>query len=267
MNLAIYIDDSGTHDEAGLQRQSEIATVAGYAGKEESWVKFRKDWGDLLHKYSIPRLHYTELCHASKAAESGKPTSQEGNLYRGWTKQECDKFLLECANVAAAGSKIPVAGDVNTRGYVEYVKAVPQDSIGPPYVNALSQFYQAALGQIRKQWPNVRGPITFWFDQNQDLQWQAAIHQVHRSFERVYEKALPRIGGFGFGNCRDSYYYGLQAADLLAGRLRQLTRREAGYDPKRGLITDLDRILFGKFFGRNQPVTIAELLTRHSWGE
>src|ERR1039457_211121 len=117
MNLAIYADESGTHDKAGSLPQSEVVVMAGYAGKKESWIKFIRNWNAVLNKYGVTRLHFTQLQFASNIVKGGGSVRQKGNPYRGWSKHQCEDFLLDCAKVAAAGSRLPVGADFDTRRY------------------------------------------------------------------------------------------------------------------------------------------------------
>lgn len=262
MNLAIYADESGTHDKAGSLPQSEVAVMAGYVGKKESWIKFLRDWYAALNKYGVKRFHFTQLQFASKIAEGGGSVYQKGNPYFRWSKQQCEDFLLDCAKVASAGSRLPVGADFDTRRYSQ--STIPEPlRMENPHAGAVWMFYESALEQVKAKWPNARGPITFCFDQTDDPKWQIALQTVHGSFRRIYEKALPRIGGITFGDSRDPDYYGLQAADLLAGRLRQLTRLILNYDPAQDVpMSELDRILFGKFGVAN----MREILSRRNGG-
>ena len=116
MNLVLYADESGTHDRTGNQPQSQVAVMAGYVARCESWIKFHRDWGALLKKYSVPYFHFTELQFARRVVEkSGTPIhSQHKNPYLGWSAQKCSDFLMDAAGLIAGGSRIPVCGDADT---------------------------------------------------------------------------------------------------------------------------------------------------------
>ena len=130
-----------------------------------------------------------------------------------------------------------------------------------PPAGAVWMFYETALRQIKTQWPTARGPIVFCFDQPDNREWLTEAHLVHCEFERAYEKKLPRIGGIHFGDKKKPENYGLQAADLYAGRLRELARLILKYDPAQDVpLTELDSVLFGRF----RVKSMREVLLRRS---
>jgi hypothetical protein len=247
VNLAIYADESGTHDKAGVQPQSQVSVVAGFVAKANSWLVFQRYWADILEKYKAPYFHYTELQFALRIAgntvASERQKRKNPYLRLGWSKQKCEDFLLECAKIAMSGSKIPVGGDFETRGYAERLKSIPKQlqENNPPAL-ALHPFYVTTLETILCHWPELDGPITFCFERN--LDWQHAIIDVHNK----YKKQWPRIVGPVFGDKEESLFYGLQAADLLAGTVRQLARYKLNYDPiPVGSLSEVNRIFCEKF--------------------
>ena len=248
VNLVIYADESGTHGgKTGAQPNSEVATVAGYAGKADSWVKFRRDWKSVLKKHHADYFHYSPLRYALKAAERGRSVSQKGNPYRGWSKNRAEGFLVDCAGVAAAGNRLPVGVDFDTRGYSQ--STIPEHlRMANPPAGTVWMFYETAMRQIKKHWPTARGPIAFCFDRTDNREWLIEAQLIHYEFERAYAKKLPRIGGISFEDKKQPENYGLQAADLYAGRLRELARLSLKYDQAQDMpLTELDSILFGRF--------------------
>jgi hypothetical protein len=117
-----------------------------------------------------------------------------------------------------------------------------------PPAGAVWMFYETALRQIKKQWPLARGPIAFCFDRTDNREWLMEAQLIHCEFEHAYAKKLPRIGGISFEDKKQPENYGLQAADLYAGRLRELARLSLKYDQAQDMpLTQLDSILFGRF--------------------
>jgi hypothetical protein len=261
VNLVIYADESGTHGgKTGSQPQSEVATVAGYAGKVDSWVKLRRDWKAILDKNHVDYFHYSPLRYAIKVAGLGRIVSQKGNPYRGWSKSQSEDFLLDCARVAAAGNRLPVGVDFDTRGYSQSMIPERLRMANPP-AGAVWMFYETALRQIKKQWPMARGPIAFCFDRTDNREWLMEAQLIHCEFEHAYAKKLPRIGGISFEDKKQPENYGLQAADLYAGRLRELARLMLKYDPEQDMpLTELDSVLFGKF----RVKSMRDVLSRRS---
>ena len=253
VTLAIYADESGTHHRMGSLPQSEVAVVGGYVGREDSWVTFKRDWEAILRKFdSVPCFHYTQLQFACRQAERPGtwPPGQRGNPYQGWPKQKCEDFLRECARVAASGGRFPAIGYFDTRLWAEQA---PNQQREYPYEEIVRWFYGAALDTIRIEWPKLHGPIAFCFDQTQDPKWRTAIMNAHCSHKNINARIAPMT----FGDKRDACCYGLQAADLIVGRIRQLSRGVLQYDKiSEDSLSELDQILFSKYGAR----TYKELL-------
>src|ERR1035437_6451841 len=153
VNLVIYADESGIHGgKTGSQPHSEVATVAGYAGKVESWVKLQRDWKAILDKHHVDYFHYSPLRYALRVAERGHSVSQKRNPYCGWSKSQAEDFLLDCARVAAAGNRLPVGADFDTRGYSQ--STIPEHlKLAHPPAGAVWAFYETAMPQIKRRWP------------------------------------------------------------------------------------------------------------------
>lgn len=112
MKIIVYADESGTHDQTGTQPGSEVAVIAGYVAKVDSWIKFCKDWGAVLKKHNAPYFHFREFAEASSVVRGKREASSQfkNNPYFGWEIDRLDNFLFDLAEVAAAGSKVPVGG-------------------------------------------------------------------------------------------------------------------------------------------------------------
>jgi len=253
MNLVIYADDSGTHDLDGVLPQSQVTTIGGYVGKSDSWLKLSREWKKALRDHSAPYFHFTELQYAENCRGAIPPHKR--NPYTGWTPEQCQAFRLACAKIAASGNRIPVCGDWNTKAVAE---DLPKEYKSNSRASVVWLFYDAARDTIKVKWPKLQGPITVCFDHTQNPDWRNAIFDVHGWFKNKYG----RFGIIGFGDKNiDINCHGLQAADLIAGRLRQLTRIIQDYDPMPGdSLSELDSILFSKF----GPKNLQELLARRS---
>ena len=244
MQLILYADESGTHDKTGMQPGSEVAVIAGYAAKVDSWRKFCKDWHEVLQKYSAPYFHFSEFAEASSVTRRirSAPSHHHNNPYFDWKIEQLDRFLLELARVAASGSKVPVGGYVDTRGYAQYLEQNTSESLKNPYEGGAWWFYDSAVSTIGAKWPKLQGPMDFFFDQTDDAEWRNAITNVHHH----WKKRISRIKAISFADKKD--HYPLQAADMVAYRLRQIAGKYCKYDPKvPNSIPELDRLLFGQF--------------------
>ena len=231
--------------------------IAGYAAKTDSWIRFRKDWQSILKKYSVPYFHFREFADASAVARNIRSATSRhaNNPYFGWRIERLDGFLLELARVVAAGSKVPVGGYVDTRRYAEHVKRTPEEQQINPHQGCIWWFYESVIDTVKSKWPGLQWPMTFVFDQTENVEWRNAIAHVHNS----YQKRNSRIRGIAFADKKKMENYPLQAADMLAYHLRQIAGKYCKYDRKLpDSLPKFDRILFGKYgkeqFGELFPV-------------
>ncbi len=241
MKVIVYADESGTHDKAGRLPGSEVAVIAGYAGKVDGWIKFCKDWQAILKKYSAPYFHFREFADASAVARDIRPaTSQhKKNPYYGWTHESLDNFFRDLAKIAAGGSKEKVGGYVDTQRYAEFLKDNPNKQIRNPQEGSVWMFYEAMIETVNSKWPNFRWPISVFFDQSENDEWRNAITKVHLSFRKVHSRLKEITFADKIDQCP------LQAADMLAYRLRQIGSKHCGYDKQiPDSMPEFDRILF-----------------------
>jgi hypothetical protein len=245
VKIVVYADESGTHDKTGNLPGSEVATFAGFAAKVESWIKFRKDWQAILKKYSAPYFHFSEWADASAVARNTRPaTSQHTkNPYYGWPIDRLDNFFLELAEVAAAGSKVKVGGYVDTQRLAEFLNRNPKEPPSNPHEGCVWWFYESVFEAVKSKWPHLQEPMSFFYDRSGNDEWINAITKVHRS----YQKVDSRIKEIAFADKKEPLHVALQAADMLAYRLRQIAAKYRQYDKRiPDSIPPFDRALFRK---------------------
>jgi hypothetical protein len=173
------------------------------------------------------------------------PTSQhQKNPYYGWKIDKLNQLLLELAKVSAAGRKVKAAGYIDTKRYAEFVKQNPNAPLNEnPNEGSIWQFYESLLPAIWKAWPTLSGPISFFFDQTENADWRNAIDRIHFSYQK---KVDSRVKELTFADKKIAPHYPLQAADMLAYRLRQIGAKFCHYDDDiPDQLPEFDRILFG----------------------
>jgi hypothetical protein len=246
VKIVVYADESGTHDKSGKEKGSEVAAFGGFAAKVDSWIRFRKDWQAVLEKYSATYFHFREWSDASAVARNVRSATSEHkkNPYYGWTIDRIDDFYLELAKVANAGSKLKLGGNVDTRRYAERLKQNQKEPYSNPHEACVWWFYEAVVGDVKAKWPRLQEPMSFFYDQG-DPAWQNAIIKIHHA----YQKVNSRIKEIAFADKKDPLHSPLQAADMLASRLRQIAAKYRQYDKQvPASLSPFDRALFGKDF-------------------
>lgn len=244
LKISIYADESGTHDPTGDQPGSQFPIIAGYAARRCDWVNFCCKWKAVLDKYRAPYFHSRELRAAKAAVENNKKETRElkKNPYYGWKLKRINDFLIELAKVAAAGKKIPIAGAIRIPAFNRIKAKLEIDNpekiqLGTdPYKYCMGEFFRVYHKETWLQWGEFKWPVTFFFDQNDNPEWQAALHEVFGAFQ----KKDSRMKEIVFANKKDAPHLPLQAADMLAYRIRQNAQNLSDNTFE---LEELDRIL------------------------
>lgn len=237
VKIAIYADESGTHDKTGALDGSQVAIVAGFAADVRTWGRLCNDWQVVLRKYTARYFHFYDFAEASRVARGGRRDSTyQWNPYRGWKLEKLDAFLFALARIAGSGNKAYLGGQFDTKGF--HATGLPGDA----HEGCINWFYESAVIEMKLKWPNLQKPVSFFFDQTDDERWQRTILSVHNS----RRKANPIIGEITFADKK--LHYPLQAADMLAYRMRQISSKYYGHDLKlpHG-VPKLDQRLFEGF--------------------
>ena len=83
-------------------------TVAGFVSTEKKWLRFEREWNDVLTKYEVPYLHMKEFAHSVRA-------------FDGWKGQEDKRksLLIELIKVAKKGVRKGFVVSVRLQDYDE----------------------------------------------------------------------------------------------------------------------------------------------------
>jgi hypothetical protein len=249
VSIVVYADDSGTHDRTGKQPGSRVAIAAGFAAPIDEWVKFRKDWQAVLTKYDAPYFHFKEWAVASAIVRKKRPTFREflkTNPYAGWKLKKLDDFLYALAAIAGDGNKIPIVGNFHVARHHRIMSELKL-KVGPipydnnPYNYCLNDFYRSFIQEVEIQWPGVNDPVTFIFDQTNKREWLNAIHDGFA----FYQAKDARFKDLAFGARKDARHLPLQAADMVAYLVRQVTEKHVlGTLAQEKEIPPLERLVF-----------------------
>lgn len=220
MNVIVYADESGIHDPAGKEPHSSVTIVAGYAAFGDSWEAFARKWHVVLYKY-----HGTErerYFHFSEFVDFKHRAADPMWLYYGWSPEKRHDYLMELATVAGDFHGILIAGALDNAAFQEKREALRLESpnLSKDEISKLvwiRQFFISFHLELDRCWPSLSAPINFVFDQSTDREWTHAITDVYDDC-RAQDK---RLVGIEFWDSK--LYPPLQAADMIAYRLRQTT--------------------------------------------
>jgi uncharacterized protein DUF3800 len=187
--IKIFIDESGTHDNA------DVVTVAAYAGRQKAWRKWSKEWK--VAKKPINVVHAVEAANLK-------------GEFEGWSREERDelakKVLPVIANNRLAGAVIGLNMKefrLATEGREDLHK-----SLGNPYTTCFHWLVQSLLELLKHN--KKTESLKFIHEQN-DYQGEAKS-----AFEFISKNANPNAVPMKLIFGAKQEQMPLQAADILA---------------------------------------------------
>lgn len=250
MKLVAYVDESGTDGN------SAVFIVGGIVAMREEWANFCKSWQYVLNKHSAPYFHFREWADASAVIRGRRPPNSGflKNPYKTWSQVKLDEFLIELAQVAVSDGRLVVGGYVPPNQFIRLRDAQPkgetQTTMSPEEI-CLSYFFDSVVSTISQERRVLkRQGISFFFDHTEVAQWKSIIHngyefscKKHRQFKSitiVSEGLRERVKN------GDTEFLPLQAADMVAHRMRQQMENLANLDFTGPTWDKLDNILFDR---------------------
>jgi hypothetical protein len=223
MGLTIYADESGTHDEAGIQQGAEIAVVGGFLARTEHWDRFTEKWIDVLDEYKVPAFHMAEF------VDERRGPKKAGWPYKGWSRDKRDRFISALIEVARDNTIIGICGAVSVKDYDEVVPDWLKKETQHPYHFSLQCFFDNVITALHESLPLMLLPwehIAFSFEQQEEFE-KKAIELFHLIKKRDTDNRMGSIAFVPKGKFRAH-----EAADLFVYRMRKvITRKLAGKEP------------------------------------
>jgi Protein of unknown function (DUF3800) len=217
--ILVYADESGTHDESGLLKHSAFPVIAGFAARKSSWNTFCIQWNAVLNAYGVDYFHAHELKYAESVLAGNFPITPDmaknHYLSRNWDIPTIQSFRKKLTKIAASGNKIPIAGAVSIPKYV--ANKTPEWN-QYPYSYAMDHFFSVYFYETKLQWGEFKSDVSFFFDQNNKELWKSNFEDVFSKWQRTDK----RICAMAYADKKKYVNFPLQAADLLAHRIRQL---------------------------------------------
>ena len=241
MNLVAYADESGSH----VGPDSELFIVAGLVGLREDWAKFCAEWQGVLSEFSVPHFHFREWSAASAVArnERSPDSGFKKNPFCNWDQPRLDGLLFKLASVAASGNKIIVGGYVPANQLREDKLSGFVTTKDGPRELCVSHFFDSVTTTInrhRKPWKSLR--ISFIFEhQETNAEWEKILRTGFYASRDKNRKFRDIATGY------KEDHLPLQAADMIAYRLRQRIEKHVKLDFSDTAWPKLDNILFKSF--------------------
>ena len=249
MKVVAYVDESGCHDRTGRLEGSSVAVMTGFVALRDEWAEFCPKWQSVLNKHDAQFFHFYDWSTASRVLRNIiKPPSRFlSNPYKDWTLAKLDDFFYELAEIAGSGDKIIAGGYVYTADFHKS-KSVAKNPLsvpggGDPYRFLAEKFFEDLPHDIQVAWPHWKEPIAIFYDEP-DPAWMKVIFQSYAK----HKKKDARIAELSFADKKD--HLPLQAADLLAYRIRQVAENQRDGKLQLTPVPKLDKLIWKTMFDK-----------------
>ena len=166
--IKVYADESGTHDETGQEKGSEVPVVAGFFAPADYWVRFCGEWQSALNNYKVPHFHNKELGFHQRL----KPN----NPCYGWDNDRVIDFRYDLAMVAGSEA-IPIGGLYHAKKHHEL------GFNGNPFELAFQLFFNDFCEAMNSHKLGFAERVLFVFDSNENKKWKKSLHKIYKMFE------------------------------------------------------------------------------------
>jgi hypothetical protein len=193
-------------DDSGSDRQGPIFVLAGYVSTVNRWKDFSDAWDGALKSGPRP-LPYFKMQHAA--------FSNKG-VFKGWTKSERDKKIMELANIVKSYAMFGVCAALWWDEFAAVQKKYPHYPINP---YSLLFNYTMFLAITHVMHLKLEETIDFVFDE-QGQDGRVAYQSYEFAKVTIPSGMLQYIAGPP-SHKSDRIVLPLQAADMLAWQSRR----------------------------------------------
>jgi hypothetical protein len=212
--LTVYVDDSGTHNEA------RVAAAACCVSSVSEWGTFNRKWREVECREAFRHFHMSAFAACRRDewcrdCRDGK-TSEEEHPWRSWSSNKRERVITKLVNIVYKYIQVGFGWAIIKEDYNDLVAPPLRDKTGEPYTYA----FACCGGQIKKwrDYRKITQPMEYVFDliPHKEKETQIATLFV-RSLEYDPEAAT-KYGftqtGYSFKNKK--LVLPLLAADMLA---------------------------------------------------
>jgi hypothetical protein len=213
----------------------------------------------------VKYFHFREWADASAVfRKKRKPNSKFGkNPYKDWDQDKLDKFLFDLAKVVASDNKLIVGG------YVPQNMLLQDQANGTVKTQASAEelcvrhFFDSVVSTISEVRPVIkRQGISVFFDHSTNNDWKNIVHNGYELSCKKHSqyKAISFVsrGLRERVESGDAEFLPLQAADMVAYRIRQQMEKLVTLDLSGPEWKKLDSILFASMNKRESKLTDVE---------
>jgi len=218
--FTVYVDDSGTNDEA------RIVTGACCVASVSNWKKFERRWLEIGKEAGFKYFHMTEFagCRPDewcRDCRKGKQT-EENHPWRDWSNKKRKRVLKELASSVNEYSSFGIGIAIGKEDYDNLILNAPlKDMLEPVTAQDKHLMYtlQSCAGAIAKWRDQQRltKPMQYVFDGTDDLKLKHQISEIFASTDSGIGAPLNdgmTTARYSFQNRRSVVQ--LLSADMLA---------------------------------------------------
>ncbi|MFZ0888690.1 MAG: DUF3800 domain-containing protein [Candidatus Binataceae bacterium] len=204
--IIAFLDDSGSHDERGLEPGSRVVATAGFVMLGERRPAFERDWSTILREFGVHEFHMKDFAHGH-------------GEFQGWPQQRRDSLLGKLTAVVHEYALIGIGGLILVRDYEYVLPDWLKAEIGHPVCMAFAVCLEEFVRFLNGIEVRVRAPaekIEIVFDRMPGYYEQLmGIHQRQKERDDRWDV----LGGLRFGSRLEVPQ--IQAADLIVYEFRK----------------------------------------------
>jgi hypothetical protein len=199
--LIAYMDESGTHDEKGVQPGSDTAAICGYVATYKRWVQFQKHWGKALNRHGVTEMHMKYFAHSR-------------GEFEGWSEDKRRSLVRALDEVIDDTKLFALGGLISVTDYVHILPDWAKAEVKHPFYFAVAVMFKS-LAQWEGHLPT--GKIDFVLDEKEGF--EGYTREMFSTLKRLNPIHAERLGNLTFRS--SSQFRPLQAADVLAYEVRR----------------------------------------------
>jgi hypothetical protein len=187
-----YLDASGT------RLDSEVVTIAGFVAEVQQWVRFEKEWADVLKLFAVPYLHMVEF-------------AQFTGPFKSWRNQEQKRreFLDRLSRIIARRARRGFYRSVRVKQFDVLNRSHPVEEM---FLSPLALAGLTCVGAVNnwaQRYADGGENVIVFEDGDSDKPTLTKVLELYHNFTPIYK--------------RKHAHPGFQAADWLAYEGRRLS--------------------------------------------